>query len=330
MTALTIHLNRYLELRRQFGFKLTNAERFLRGFVRFAQEQHASLITTKLALQWATQPENIGPRQCAVRLGIVRRFAQYASTIDPRTQIPPATLLPVRYCRPTPYLYRDQEVIKLIRATGQIDPSNALKCATYGTLFGLLAVTGMRVGEAIALNRADVDLGQCLLTLRQTKGNKARLIPLHPSTGRALQHYAQMRDKTWPRATSSYFFMSEKGTDLRYHTVNRWFLVLSRRIGLRKPGALSGARLHDLRHRFAIQTMLRWYRSDADVDAHLPELSTYLGHGHVANTYWYLSAAPELLRLATLAGAFQKLSGGVEIHVGTGDRRVPQVGREQR
>jgi integrase/recombinase XerD len=300
MNALANHLNSYLQLRRQLGFKLINAELFLCNFVRFVQQQHASFITTKLALQWATQPENIRPRQRAVRLGIVRRFAQYVSTLDPRTEVPPPKLLQIRYRRPAPYLYRDEEVLKLIESAGQIDESNALKCATYTTLFGLLTVTGMRVGEAIALERADVDLGQSLLTLRQTKGNKSRLIPLHPSTGRALQRYAAIRDQQCPRPTSSHFFISENGTFLRYSTVNRWFLVVSRRIGLRKPGAPHGARLHDLRHRFAIQTMLKWYRTDADVEAHLPELATYLGHGHVADTYWYLSAAPELLRLATV------------------------------
>lgn len=307
MNALTNHLNSYLQIRRQLGFKLINAELYLRNFVHFVQEQHASFIVTKLALQWAIQPENIRPRQRAVRLGIVRQFAQYASTLDPRTEVPPPKLLQVRYCRPAPYLYQDKEVLKLIEAAGQIDKSNALKGATYATLFGLLAVTGMRVGEALKLNRADVDLDQSVLTLRRAKGNKSRLLPLHPSTRRALLRYADTRKKQCPQPSSSSFFISEKGTALRYGTVNRWFLVLSRRIGLRKPGALHGARLHDLRHRFAIQTMLNWYRTDADVEAHLPELATYLGHGHVADTYWYLSAAPELLRLATVR--WQRLEG---------------------
>ncbi|MCX6926146.1 MAG: tyrosine-type recombinase/integrase [Verrucomicrobia bacterium] len=245
---MTTHLNSYLELRRQLGFKLTKAGLYLRNFVRFAQKQHASFITTKLALQWATQPENIRPRQRAVRLGIVRRFAQYVGTIDPRTEIPPPKLLQIQYCRPTPYLYRDEEVSKLIEAAGQIDKSDVLKCATYATLFGLLAVTGMRVGEAIALDRADVDLDQFVLTLRQAKGNKSRVLPLHSSTGRALQQYAAIRGKTCPRPFSSNFFISEQGTRLSYTTVNRWFRLLSHRIGLRKPGALHGARIHDLRH----------------------------------------------------------------------------------
>jgi len=230
----------------------------------------------------------------------VRRFAEYVSTLDRRTEVPPPKLLQIRYRRPAPYLYRDEEVLKLIKAAGQIGRFNALTRATYSTLFGLLAVTGMRVGEAITLDRADVDLEQLVLTLRRAKGNKSRLVPLHPSTGQALRRYADFRDKNCPRPSSATFFVTKKGTALPYSTVNGRFLMLSRRIGLRKSGDPHGARLHDLRHRFAIQTMLKWYRTDADVEAHLPELATYLGHGHVADTYWYLSAAPELLRLATV------------------------------
>lgn len=298
MTSLAIHRDNYLKLRRQLGFKLVVPGILLRNFVQFAQKQRASFITTKLAVRWATQPISIKAKQRAVRLGVVRRFAVYVSAMDPRTEIPAKNLLPFQYRRPTPYLYRDEEVLRLIRATGQIDEANVLKCATYATLFGLLAVTGMRVGEAIALECKDVNLPQALLTIPKAKGDKARLIPLHSSTGQAMQRYADLRAKHCPRPSSCSFFISESGTSLCYSTVIRWFLVLSRRIGLRKPGDLHGPRLHDLRHRFAIQTLLNWYRSDVDVDAHLPELSTYLGHVHVNDTYWYLSAAPELLQYA--------------------------------
>jgi integrase len=174
-----------------------------------------------------------------------------------------------------------------------------LKCATYSTLFGLLAVTGMRVGEAIALERNDVDLDQDVLTIPRAKGNKSRLVPLHSSTGQALRRYVDLRVKHCPRPYSSSFFISEKGTRLVYGTVNRWFRLLSYRIGLRTSKAPRGPRLHDMRHRFAIRTLVDWYRSDVDVDVHLPELATYLGHVHVNDTYWYLSAVPELLQQAT-------------------------------
>jgi integrase len=222
------------------------------------------------------------------------------SAIDPRTQIPPQKLLPYQFRRQTPYLYRDEEVLRLIAAARQINPSNKLKGATYATLFGLLSATGMRVGEAIALDREDVDLKNDLLTVRRAKGNKSRFVPLHASTGRAFQRYAEIRDKTFPEPISRSFFVSERGTRLRHCTVNRWFLWAARQIGLRKRGERRGPRLHDLRHRFAINTLLTWYRSNTDVEARLPELTTYLGHVHVRHTYWYLSAAPELLRLATL------------------------------
>jgi integrase len=279
----------------------------LRDFVQFAQGQRVSFITTRVALRWATQPDNIKPNQRAVRLGVVRRFAEYLIALDPRTEIPARKLLPFRHGRPTPYLYRDEEVLRLIEAAGHIDDSNAIKCATYTTLFGLLTVTGMRVGEAIALKLNEVDLDQGVLTIPRAKGNRSRLVPLHPSTGQALRRYLDLRAKHHPRPSSSSFFISENGTGLCYSTVNRWFRLLSRRIGLRTQDAAHGPRLHDLRHRFAIRTLVDWYRSDVAVDAHLPELSTYLGHVHVNDTYWYLSAAPELLQQAMLR--WQRLEG---------------------
>jgi integrase len=265
-------------------------------------------MTTQAALEWAMLPTNIKQRQRAVRLGVVRRFAEYLSAIDPRTEIPAQKLLPFQYRRPTPCLYKDEEVIKLIKAVGQIDSQNPFKCATYRTLFGLLAVTGMRAGEAIALDFKDVSFDQGLLTIPRAKGNKARLVPLHSSTTQALKLYTEARRKCFPPLPSSSFFVSERGTRLYYSTVNRWFLITSRRIGLRNPGADHGIRLHDLRHRFAIQTLLNWYRTDVNVGVHLPELATYLGHVHVNNTYWYLSATPELLQLATLR--WQRAEGG--------------------
>lgn len=311
MTTLAAHLDNYLKLRRQLGYKLVVPGILLRDFVRYSQENRMKFITTKSALRWAILPENIKQRQRAVRLSVVRRFAQYLSAIDPRTEIPAHRLLPFQYRRPTPYIYKDEEVVKLIKAAGQIAAINPLKCATYSTLFGLLAVTGMRVGEAIALDFKDVNLNQCLLTLPKAKGNKTRLVPLHPSTARALNQYAEVRGKHFPQSPSSSFFVSEYGTRLCYGTVNRWFLITSRRIGLRNPGEVHGVRLHDLRHRFAIQTLLNWYRTDVDVGVHLPELATYLGHVHVNDTYWYLSATPELLQLATLR--WQRAAGGFAI-----------------
>jgi integrase len=281
------------------GFKLRDAGGALSRFVRFAKQQHVAFITTNLAVQWATQPVHCHPALWTTRLGMVRQFAHYLSAVDSRTEIPPCGLLPHRYHRQSPYLYADQEVRDLIAAAQQLPSPDHLRGATYATLFGLLAVTGMRVGEALGLDRTDVDLAQALLTLRRTKGNKSRLVPIHSSTRQALQRYERLRDRLCPQPHSPRFFLSERGNALTYCIVRHWFIKVSRQIGLRQPTDRHGPRLHDLRHRFSIRTLLRWYRTDRDIEAHLPELATYLGHVHVNDTYWYLSATPELLRLAT-------------------------------
>jgi integrase len=196
-------------------------------------------------------------------------------------------------------LYRDRQIIQLIEAAQQIPSPKGLRAATYSTLFGLLAVTGMRLGEAIGLDRQDVDLHQGLLKVRQTKFNKSRWVPLHSTTRDQLQQYRQLRDQIWPHPCSLSFLLSERGTRLTGWMVRRWFICLSHRIGLRRPTDHCGPRIHDLRHHFVVQTLRTWYRTDQDVEAHLPELATYIGHGHVSDTYWYISATPELLKLAT-------------------------------
>ncbi|MGB7767694.1 MAG: tyrosine-type recombinase/integrase [Verrucomicrobiia bacterium] len=300
MNTLSVHLDNYLKLRRQLGFQLRISGLLLRKFVLFADREKATFVTTKLALRWATQPADIRLSQGAVRMGIVRRFALYLSAIDPRTEVPPPGLLPCQFRRRTPHLYRDDDIVRLMAVTRQIDHANEFKGATYATLFGLLAVTGMRLGEALALDRQDVDLKAGLITVRRAKGNKSRFVPLHPSAQRALQQYVELRDQACMQPASPGFLLSERGTRLLGCTVNRWFLLVACQIGLRKPGGRRGPRVHDLRHYFAVRTLLRWYRADVDVEVHLPELSTYLGHVHVRHTYWYLSAVPELLKLATL------------------------------
>lgn len=299
MKPLNTHLAEYLELRRKLGFKLHQAGGLLRRFVAFAKEKRASFITTKLALQWATQPADCHPSQWANRLGMVRRFARYVSGSDPRTEIAPPELLPHRYHRKPPYLYSDQEVRRLLQTAGQLPAPGDLRALSHATLFGLLAVTGMRVGEAIGLDRKDVDLHQGLLTVRQAKFNKSRLVPIHRSTQKKLRAYERLRDRIVPHPQSPSFFLSEGGNRLTDQTVRRWFIIASRKVGLRTLTDRRGPRLHDLRHRFAYKTLVRWYRRGVDVEAHLPELTTYLGHGHVADTYWYISATPELLKLAT-------------------------------
>jgi len=299
MKTLSHHLDDYLKLRRQLGYKMQEAGFLLRKFVRFAEQESAGVIRTKLALQWAAQP-NMKPAQSGSRLGAVRRFAEYVSAYDTRTEVPPQKLLPYHFCRRDPYHYSDENVRQLVNAARQIDPENKIKGPTFGTVLGLLAVTGMRVGEALALDDGDIDFERTLLTIRLAKGNKSRVVPLHASTISALRHYASIRDSVYPQRTSTAFFVWDGGDRLIYDSVNRWFLLVACQVGLRKPGDRRGARVHDLRHYFAIRTLLNWYQADTDVEARLPELATYLGHVHVRDSYWYLSAVPELLQLATL------------------------------
>jgi integrase/recombinase XerD len=299
MKALRDHLARYLKLRRQLGYKLKEAEYLLRSFTTLAEEEGAEFITTKLALRWAAQP-HLKPAQSGSRLSTLRRFAAYVSAFDARTQVPPQKLLPYQLSRRNPFHYSDGNVAQLIKASREIDSSVGIKGLTLSTVLGLLAVTGMRVGEALALDCADFDADKGILTVRVSKGSKSRMVPLHESASLALRCYASARDSIYVKRTSPAFFVWEGGDRLVYDSVNRWFLLVACQIGLRKPGDVGGPRIHDLRHYFAIRTLLNWYRINADVEAHLPELATYLGHTHVRDTYWYLSAVPELLKLATL------------------------------
>ncbi len=297
MISLRKAVKDYLTMRRSLGFKLRDMGYNLRHFVSFMEQQRASVITTDLALRWAQQPQDVQPAQWTARLSFVRSFARYWSATDPRTEIPPTGLLPYRTKRATPYIYSNDEIQHLLKAARNLPPSTGLRPWTYYSLFGLMAVTGMRIGEVIRLDHADVDLKQGLLTVRLTKFSKSRLIPLHPSTVKRLKRYLQRRDELYPQPLTARFFLSNQGTPLTDCMVRWTFVKLSRQIGLRKVGGSSGPRLHDLRHRFAVTTLLHWYRTGVDVEQRLPVLSTYLGHAHVTDTYWYLSAIPELLAL---------------------------------
>jgi len=198
MGEMSKALEEYLAVRRALGFKLHSAGRVLRRFVEFAEREGESFITRKLTLRWATQPADAQPAHWAGRLGMVRRFAEYVSATDPRTEIPPQELLPYRYHRKPPYIYTDVEILNLIRAAKQLPPPGGFRAQTYSTLIGLIAVTGMRIGEPIGLDRKDVDLKQGVLTVHQAKFGKSRLVPLHPSTTEKLTEYARFRDRLCP------------------------------------------------------------------------------------------------------------------------------------
>jgi len=303
MSALQKALEDYLVIRRGLGFELRAVEWHLCKFVAFMEEQNASHITTELALCWSRQPADSDPANWARRLGIVRRFAAWYSTTDLLTEIPPEGLLPYRYRRKPPYIYTDEEIANLVQAARELPSSKGLRGRIYSTVFGLLAVTGMRVREVEALDRQDVDLDKGILTIRRTKFGKSRMVPLHESTRDVLKDYAEARDRLFPVTTTQSFFISERG-----HRAMRWgmrynFAKVSRQVGLRKPVEGHrhghGPRIHDMRHRFAVRTLVEWYRTGLNVEREIPKLSAYLGHVHVNDTYWYLEAVPELLQLAT-------------------------------
>jgi integrase/recombinase XerD len=301
VNSLEQALKDYLRIRRSLGFLLREPATCLRNFVAFLQAQRASYITTELALRWATQPTKDQPSTWAWRLGMVRRFALWLSAFEPRTEIPPAGLLPHRYRRKLPHIYSDEEIEKLLRRTQQLPSPKGLRARTYTSLFGLLIATGMRVNEALGLDRQDVDLERGILYIRRTKFGKSRYVPLHPSTLDALKKYAQARDRIFPAPFTPAFFISERGRRITEWIARYTFAKLSQQLGLRAPakGHGRGPRLHDMRHRFAARTLVHWYRAGLDVERELPKLATYLGHVHVNDTYWYLEAVPELLQLAT-------------------------------
>ena len=296
MSALSSALKDYLALRRSLGFKLERAEKLLGQFVSHCEAAGSDVVTMQLALTWAMLPKSASPNWLGHRLSVVRGFARYVALLDERTEVPPPDVLPARSHRATPYLYAEGEVVSLMEAAGKL--RSPLRRATLQTLVGLLYVTGMRVGEAIRLDRDDVDLIRGLLLVRDSKFGKSRELPVHESTTVALRAYARQRDELCPKSSSPAFFVSLAGTRLLYCNVHLAFLGFVRDAGLTPRSPTCRPRPHDLRHSFAVETLTGWYRDGGDVESRLPSLSTYLGHVHPANTYWYLSAAPELLGLA--------------------------------
>jgi integrase/recombinase XerD len=285
----------YLTIRRALGFKLADHEWMLNDFAAFLERAGAGTITTELALSWATRtPAGEGWR--AARLSVVRGFASYLRTIDPATEIPPTGLLIHRKRYAIPYLYSDAEIGRLLAEAAALRPP--LRAATYYTLIGLLAVAGMRIGEAIRLDRDDVDLKAGVLTIRLTKFGKSRQLPLHPSTTAELAGYDRRRDELCAKPSAPSFFVSTRGGQLDKSGVQKIFRALRRRAGVEGPRGSPRPRLHDLRHTFAVRTLLDWHRTGVDVPARLLWLSTYMGHVEPSDTYRYLTAAPELLALA--------------------------------
>jgi integrase len=294
MSGLQAYVDHYLGLRRALGFKLKEEERLLGQLVGYLEAGGATTVTSELAIRWARLPVGVHPNRWAKRLGIARGFAGYLQTIDPKTEIPPPDVFPVRRQRATPYLFSQQDICRLLGEARRL--RHPMRAASYEALFGLLAVSGMRIGEAIALEREDIDLDASLITIRKAKGDRGRLVPLHPTATKALRRYAAERDRLCPKSRSRAFFLSSAGTPVLAVSLRATFREITTRIGIRTQEVRP--RIHDLRHRFAVQTLIDWQRSGVNIHEHITTLSTYLGHVSPADTYWYFSASPELMALA--------------------------------
>lgn len=296
MSALQQALADYLATRRALGYKLARAEKLLGQFLAYLAERGAETITTEQALQWAMLPQG-SASWFHFRLAAVRGFAAYLRTIDPACEVPPADLLPGRSQRATPYLYSAEEIAALLEAAATLSSSH--RTATYRTLIGLLSVTGMRIGEAIALDRAMIDWRAGVVTVRGAKFGNSRELPLHPSTTDALHRYLRRRDRPREAESTEAVFVSTAGTRLLYCNVQWTFARLLAHAGIGPRSPECRPRLHDLRHSFAVRTIIDAYHDqDDELGSRLALLSTYLGHVDPSRTYWYLSAAPELMALA--------------------------------
>jgi integrase len=309
VTALRESLTAYLATRRALGARLRWPASALPRFLDFLEEEGAARITTPLAVRWARRSTGAQPATQAGRLSMVRQFAAWCAATDPLCEVPPTRLLRAGRRRPVPHIFGDDELARLMAAAARLPSRVGLHPRTYAALVGVMAATGLRPGEAVRLARDDADLAAGVLTVRESKRGKSRIVPLHESTRSALAAYAACRDRLRPRPTADAFFLDDRGRGLCRAAAQRTFVRLCAATGVRPPVSAKrvgrGARLQDLRHTFATRRLIAWYRSGADVGRELPLLSAYLGHESVVHTYWYVQAVPELLRLATERSAAQ-------------------------
>jgi integrase len=297
MSALARQLDDYLRLRRMLGHKLDSAARQLPWFVEYLDASGNDYVTTAAAVAWALDRDwPVGSTVPGHRMTDVRGFARYLAGIDPRTEVPPPGLIRIPRTWRAPFIYTDDDVLALIdRARRSI--REPLRAATYETLIGLLATTGLRIGEALRLDRDDLNVADALLVIRRSKFGKSRQVPLHASTLEALERYQHRRRQLYRQPTTDAVFVSLRGTRVIYECVWPVFRRLCDEAGI-GAGAAVAPRIHDFRHSFAVRTLLDWYRAGVDVRSRLAWLSSYLGHGEPRYTYSYLSAAPELLAYA--------------------------------
>ena len=290
MITLRQRLDEYLALRRSLGYKLRKEGVRLPKFLSFMKARNANHISTSLAMEWAMQTVRTSRSE---RMTMVRGFAKYMAAFDALTEVPPGTLFPKTHIRPRPYIYSDDEVQRLMRAARDYKYDQPLR--TYYCLLGLLAVSGLRSGEALDLRAADIDFANRILTVRGTKFGKSRLVPIHRTTAGELKAYIERRNALHVPELSPYLFINRTGRRLCRRRAYYVFADLLVSAGIRKLNSGRGPRLHDFRHRFAVQTLIDWYHTGQDVEQRLPTLSTFLGHVSVEDTYWYLTENPELM-----------------------------------
>jgi len=293
--SMASRVEQYLQMRRSLGFTLLGEGRMLRQFADWLDHTGQTTITIATAVAWASEPSNTTAAHRARRLGVVRGFARYLAAFDPACQIPPPGLLPARAHRPTPYHYTAEEIAALVHAAGTI--AAPLPAATMQALISLIAASGLRVGEALALNRGHLDGRAAILTVTG-KNNQTRMVPLHPTTVAMLANYAARRDRLCPHPVSLGFFLTSTGRRVQQHGVQQTFARLVVAADIQTPPGRRRPPIHDLRHTFAVNVLVGWYRAGLDVPARLPVLSAFLGHNSPEATYWYLQATPELLTLA--------------------------------
>lgn len=296
MTSLREGIAEYLELRRSLGFRLKKDELYLGDFAGFMERRHATHITAKLAVQWARQPASTDANYLAGRLRAVRSFARYRILSDPQTEIPATDLLARRRITFQPHIFSEEEIRRiLVGSLRQWGGATRFYCLGRYTIYGLISVTGMRVGEVLNLDLGDVDLDQGVITIRNAKFGKSRLVPVHETTLIALQRYRAERDAFLAGRIVKPFFISTHGRRVGHTALDRAFRRLTTRLGMRGASAAIGPRLHDLRHTMAVEVLRRCYSTGADPERRLPALSTYLGHTHLTYTYWYLHQNPGLM-----------------------------------
>jgi integrase len=300
----------YIAMRRGLGYRLRGQATYLRNFAGVLDRGgHHGPVPLALSVDWAASTSSTDPCNRARRLAVVRGFLRHLAALDGATEVPPPGLLGPTHQRKPPHVYTDDEIASLLQAAAALTPPGGLRPHCYVTLFGLLACTGLRICEALALSRDDVDLVGGVLTVRAGKGGRTRLVPLHPSALEPLRDYAARRDQCGGVPSGSdAFFRTDHSDRLSYAAVGSTFRRLRRRLGWTAEGRTRTPRIHDLRHRMVVRRLQLWHAQGADVDRGIAVLATYLGHVVVSDVYWYLTAVPELMTI--VADRFEVFAHG--------------------